>query len=145
MSRCFCPDSTDTVEGITLCPHCLRKERQKAIENTERLSKLDDNGVLKLLRACIEIEKLEEGHAEHIKGWKCGFFPDEDILKYAHLEISELEQTPDDITEMADSLICLLSYCIRKKWDLGMIGDAIRTKLRMRFKDVDKFLEDKNE
>lgn len=95
-----------------------------------------------ILHACREIKILEDNHAQHVKGWKCGFFPDEDILRYAHNEIAELEAAPDDINEMADSLICLFSYCVRKGWDLDQVGKAIRFKLRERFKDVDKLIDD---
>lgn len=94
------------------------------------------------LRAFEEVRLLEVNHAEHIKGWKCGDFPDGDILRYAHLEIEELERAPDDIDEMADSLICLLSYCVRKGWDLDKVGYAISHKLRVRFKDAGKLLGD---
>jgi len=103
----------------------------------------EDNNAL--LHAYNEIRKLEEGHAEHIKGWKCGHFPREDILKYAILEINELQESPDDIDEMADSLICLLSYCVQNNWDLSQISKAIRKKLRLRFKDADKLIGDIND
>ncbi len=98
------------------------------------------------LKACVELRILEENHAEHVKGWKCGLFPDEDILKYTHGEVSELEAAPEDINEMADALICLLSYCVRKKWSIDDVGKAIQFKLRKRFKDTDKhFQEIKND
>lgn len=88
-----------------------------------------------------EIQLLEEKQAEHIKGWKCGQFPDEDILKYAHLEVQELQDSPDDILEMADSLICLYSYCARKKWTQEQIDEAMKTKLRARFKNAEEILK----
>jgi len=96
-----------------------------------------------LLKACTELRILEENHAEHVKGWKCGFFPDEDILRYTHGEVSELEAAPDDINEMADAMVCLLSYCVRKKWSIDDVGKAIQYKLRKRFKDVDKLVSGK--
>ena len=95
-----------------------------------------------LINACREIKILEDNHAQHIKGWKCGFFPDEDILKYTHGEVAELEAAPDDIHEMADSLVCLFSYCIRKNWSPDQVGKAIRFKLREKFKDLDKLIEE---
>jgi hypothetical protein len=121
------------------CAFCFEeKELGEHIElSTPRTTQYNE-----LITACDEIKILEENHAQHIKGWKCGFFPDEDILKYTHGEVAELEAAPDDINEMADSLVCLFSYCVRKKWSPDQIGKAIRFKLREKFKNLDKLIEE---
>lgn len=91
----------------------------------------------RLLQAWEEALKLEEVHAEHIKGFKLGFYPKEDILRYARLEIEELMEAPEEIHEMADLLACAIAYCARQGWTPDQVGQAIRKKLRSRFKNTE--------
>lgn len=88
-----------------------------------------------------ELVCLEHSQAEHIKGFRLGTYPDEDILRYSILEHYELIQEPDDEMEMADIMLCLLAYCERKKWTPEKLGCAMREKLRARFKAVVRTLD----
>lgn len=90
--------------------------------------------------AWLEAQDLELAEATHIKGFKLGNYPAEDILRYAHLEVDEQMQAPDDISEMADIVCCLVAYCQRKGWDMDKVGLAMRQKLRARFVEAEELL-----
>lgn len=87
-----------------------------------------------------ELCALESAHAEHVKGFRLGTYPDHELLRYTILEIYELMQSPGEIDEMADILLCLAAYCKRHDWTPDQLGAAMRKKLRSRFKDAEAII-----
>lgn len=118
---------------FTVCPHC-GTHTHRGCKNC--LADFIHDGD-RFEQAWKEALLLEEAEAEHIKGFKLGNYPEEDILRYARMEVDELRAEPDDVNEMADIMCCLVAYCARKGWSMEKVGQAMRHKLRVRFKDAD--------
>lgn len=88
----------------------------------------------------LEVRDLELARATHIKGFRLGSYPADNILTYAKGEIDELRRAPDDIDEMADAMCLLSAYCHHKGWSMEEVGLAMRKKLRVRFVEAEKLL-----
>lgn len=89
-------------------------------------------------QAYAEIQRLISIDARHQKGFRLSEVTEENRLRYAQGEISEMIRALDgtdeeQIDELADVLACLLHHAVRKQWTLQRIDAAILKKLAMRF------------
>lgn len=84
-------------------------------------------------QAYSEIESLINRNAIHRKGYPINSVTNEFVLNRAGEELQELRESPDDISELGDTIAILLHYAIRKKWTVEQIETAIIDKLKIRF------------
>lgn len=56
-----------------------------------------------------------------------------DMLPTAHLkmagEAAEAAAAPEDIVEVADTLICMVAHCLNQGWQLSDLADAVHSKM----------------
>jgi hypothetical protein len=70
------------------------------------------------------------------KGYRLKDLTDEQQLKYAAAEMTELLMAPGNLDELADLFGCLFHYAMRKGWTLQQIEVEIIRKLELRFPDA---------
>lgn len=80
--------------------------------------------------ACVEY--LHQANGVHRKGFTMQGTTPGAILEHARSEVSELEDHPDDIDELADAMNCLTHYAITKGWSRDDVGRAQVRKMHAR-------------
>jgi hypothetical protein len=81
------------------------------------------------------IDEMREHGAVHVrKGFKLTDVHPHEKINHAVEELRELQDSPNDIDELADALAPLLDYAIEHFWSEADLCAAIRKKLLMRFK-----------
>lgn len=84
-------------------------------------------------RAWDEIARLVRENATHRRGWKLGDAPPSMSIAHARDELAELADSPDDVTELADILGCLIVYAVKKGWSAVAVEEVLLMKLSLRF------------
>ena len=82
-----------------------------------------------------EIKLLDGANVQHRSGHRIGEVSEAFILERAKDELVELQESPGDIDEMADTMAILIHYCVRKGWTREQVDRAIIKKLGMRLGD----------
>ncbi len=77
---------------------------------------------------------VEEGYVHQRKGFALDKVEFPFMISQVLDEIHELEESPDDPSEMADILAILFHYCIKQGWTPELMQCLITEKLDLRFK-----------
>jgi hypothetical protein len=86
------------------------------------------------LNLCRTVRAYVGVNAQNVrKGYRLKDISDTQLLDHAAEELDELREAPHDPDEMADTLACLVHYCIRRGWTAGLMEDLVRRKLLLRF------------
>lgn len=87
-------------------------------------------------RAFAEIAGLVNRNAKHRKGFRLKEIPDDQPIRHAIIECTELleaETDEDALFELADVFGYLIHYAVKKGWTVDQIDSAVVEKLNARF------------